>query len=204
MKTLEGRIETGEQVVAQAPPGKKIPKPVIVSVFILVVMFVVTAYLGPDKRITQAALDQGVAAHNKGDLRTAHALYLQALDRDPDNKFTHYNLGLVAQQTGQREESEERYRRALELDPNFLPAMYNLAVLKENNGENESAVELYRRAIEAHPKRAAPHFRLGVVLATKLSRVDEGRAEILKAAELNPRIAEALRGAARPEAPRRQ
>jgi tetratricopeptide (TPR) repeat protein len=183
--------ERGDQ-----PKSRWSRKVIIISGFILVAMFVAGGYLGPDNRVTQAAIDQGVAAHNRGDLATAQRFYIQALERDRDNKFTHYNLGLIAQQTGRLEESEARYNEALALDPYFLPAIYNLAVLKENSGQNESAVALYRRAIEAHPNRAAPHFRLGIVLGTKLGRVEEGRAEIVKAAELNPRIAEALRGAA--------
>lgn len=183
---------------------KKAPKGVIVSVFILVAMFVISGNLGPDRRNTQATIDRGVEAHLKGDLKTARSLYLQALDRDPDNKFVHYDLGLIAQQTGNRTESEARYRRALTIDPYLLPAMYNLAVLKENAGENESAAELYRRVIDAHPDRAAPHFRLGIVLAAKLSRPEEGRAEILKAAELDPRIGQLLKGAAKPQPPQKR
>jgi tetratricopeptide (TPR) repeat protein len=182
----------------------KVPKALIVSLFILVAMFIVSGNLGPDKRITQAAIDTGVQAHIAGDLQKARAHYLYALEREPNNKFAHYNLGLLAQNAGNRAESEARYGKALKIDQFFLPAMYNLAVLKENVGENESAAELYRQIVKAHPNHPAPHFRLGVVLGLKLSKPEEARAEILKAAELDPRIAEALKGVAKPQPPQKQ
>jgi len=182
----------------------KVPKAVIVSAFIVVAMFVIGGNLGPDRRTTQAAIDLGVQAHLAGDYQKARAQYLLALEREPENKFAHYNLGLLAQIAGNRAESEARYREALKIDEFFMPAMYNLGVLKENSGENESAAELYRQIIEAHPRQAAPHYRLGVVLGLKLSRPEEARAEILKAAELDPRIARALEGAAKPQPPQKR
>jgi tetratricopeptide (TPR) repeat protein len=190
--------------LANRTSNNKVPKAVIVSVFIVVAMFIIGGNLGPDRRTTQAAIDIGVQAHLAGDYQKARAHYLYALEREPENKFAHYNLGLLAQIAGNRGESEARYNEALKIDEFFMPAMYNLAVLKENVGENESAAALYRQIIESHPQQAAPHYRLGVVLGFKLSRPDEARAEILKAAELDPRIAQALKGVAKPQPPQKQ
>lgn len=196
--------EDREEPADRKRSDKKGPKALIVSLFIVLAMFLISGNLGPDKRVTQAALDSGVEAHLKGDLETARSLYLTALEREPNNKFAHYNLGLLAQKAGDPAEAEARYGKAMSVDPFFLPAIYNLAVLKENLGENQRAAELYRRAIEVHPNHAAPHFRLGVLLGTKLSQPEEGGQEILKAALLDPRIAEMLRGAAQPQPPQKR
>jgi tetratricopeptide (TPR) repeat protein len=211
MEKLKDNLAKGKNSLTRGFAGmgertstNKVPKAVIVSAFILVAMFVIGGNLGPDKRTTQAAMDIGVQAHLKGDFKKARAHYLFALEREPRNKFAHYNLGLLAQVAGNRAESEARYTEALKIDDFFMPAKYNLAVLKENVGENESAAQLYREIIKAHPEQAAPHYRLGVVLGLRLSRPEEARAEILKAAELNPRIAQALKGAAKPQPPQKR
>lgn len=204
MQKLKDGITSGVSESEPRTSTKKVPKGVIVSVFILVAMFVVGGNLGPDKRTTQAAMDLGVQAHLAGDFQKARTYYLYTLTREPNNKFAHYNLGLLAQNEGNRVESEARYRGALKIDQFFLPAMYNLAILKENAGENESAAEIYRQIIKAHPNQAAPHYRLGIVLGLKLSRPEEARVEILKAADLDPRIAEALKGVAKPQPPQKQ
>jgi tetratricopeptide (TPR) repeat protein len=199
----KSRLTKGFAGLGERTSTNKVPKAVIVSAFILVAMFIIGGNLGPDKRTTQAAMDIGVQAHLAGDTEKARAHYLFALEREPRNKFAHYNLGLLAQVAGDRATSEARYNESLKIDESFLPAKYNLAVLKENSGENESAAELYRQLIKAHPQRAAPHYRLGVVWL-KLSRPDEARAEILKAAELDPRIAQALKGAPKPQPPQKR
>ena len=202
----EGKDDSTKRFAGLGKPnlGNKVPKAVIVSAFIVVAMFVVGGNLGPDKRTTQEAMNIGVQAHLAGDYQKARAHYLFALEREPNNKFAHYNLGLLAQVAGNRAESEARYAQALKIDESFMPPKYNLAILKENVGENESAAALYREIIRAHPNQAAPHYRLGVVLGLKLHRPEEARAEILRAAELNPRIAQALKGAAKPQPPQKR
>ena len=142
---------------------------------------------GSDAQQANALLNSGLQAAGKGDNATASSDYHKCLTHEPKNKFCNYNLGVIDQSAGRNQSAEVFYRAALVTDPNFVPALYNLALIREvvspMEGEN-----LYRQAIAVQPDYAIAHLNLGFLLRSE-GRNTEGAAELLKATQLDPKLA---------------
>jgi tetratricopeptide (TPR) repeat protein len=162
----------------------------VVSLFAVVGALLVAGYFGQEPPATRAEreLNQGLAAHNAGNLEVARQKYLQVLRLEPDSKLAHYNLGVLAQNAGNKEQALQLYNKALAKDPRFIPALFNLALVEQTSGQKEKAAELYRRIIEINPKQAAAHFNLGLLLGRDLGKGEEGSAELIKAIALAPEL----------------
>jgi tetratricopeptide (TPR) repeat protein len=50
------------------------------------------------------------------------------VDKDPGNKFSHYNYGVVLLKLGKFEEAEQQFQKAIDLDPEYENAIYNIGV----------------------------------------------------------------------------
>ena len=107
------------------------------------------------------------------------------LQRDPANKFAHFNLGMLAHMQGRGPEAEDFYRRALRSDPTFLAALFNLAILQEALGRDQEAAQTYREILAEYPDDAASHFNYGSLLIRKLGETEEGQSQIERAVELD-------------------
>jgi tetratricopeptide (TPR) repeat protein len=142
---------------------------------------------GADDPLTRA-----LTAHAEGDVEEAAGLYEDILEDDPNNKFAHYNLGLIAQSQGRTDEAIAAYERAIKIDPKFVAPLFNLAVIHTESRPDE-AIELYRRVIASEPDHAGAHLNLGFLLKDT-GKNDEGEAELDKAVELDPSL-EARRSA---------
>lgn len=145
------------------------------------------AACGDSKNDQEKATDllaKGLQAHQEQKLDDATKIYTRVLELDPDNKFAHYNLGLVDQTRGRPSKAEEHYRAAIDLDATFAAALYNLGVLRAQAGATGEADALYRRAIASMPTFAEPYLNLGLLLRDQ-GKVDEANGFLRKAVELN-------------------
>lgn len=133
-------------------------------------------------------LQEGLAAHRKGDLESAIDAYNDVIDKDPGNKFAHFNLGVIHHRGKKTKEAEKDYRRALRTDPDFVPALFNLGVIRQEQEAYEDAAALYRKVIEQDPEAAEAHFNLGYLLVRRLNRPEEGREVLARAVEINPNL----------------
>jgi Flp pilus assembly protein TadD len=108
----------------------------------------------------------------------------EALERNPDDAMTHYNLGTMLSGTSQEKEALEEYKRAVALDGENTLFIEHMAISMLLNGDGSGAVEELKKAIAIEPGRAEFRFNLGYVLD---SRGDfAGAVEPLKkAVELN-------------------
>ncbi|MCB0385175.1 MAG: SH3 domain-containing protein [Bdellovibrionales bacterium] len=61
----------------------------------------------------------GLQNYQKGELTKAQGLFLEALEKSPENKFVLYNLGLTDFQLDQRGRAVGAWRKALYIDPDF-------------------------------------------------------------------------------------
>jgi protein O-GlcNAc transferase len=132
------------------------------------------------------ALDRGLKAHAEGRIDEAAEAYQEVLSLDPDNKYAHYNLGLIDHLAGRSQAAEVKYRLALSYDPDFVPALFNLAILRTAESPAE-AEDLYRHVIEVQPDHATAHLNLGFILISR-GRQDEGQVLIDRAIELDPQL----------------
>ncbi len=159
------------------------------SLLLTVAMLSACGSSGPGSESQQALtlLNSGLAAAGKGDNATAASDYHKCLTHEPTNKFCNYNLGVIDQGAGRNQSAEVFYRAALLADPNFVPALYNLALIRQDVSPQE-AESLYRNAIAVQPSYAIAHLNLGFLLRSE-GRNTEGNAELLKATQLDPKLA---------------
>ncbi|HEX9122388.1 MAG TPA: tetratricopeptide repeat protein [Actinomycetota bacterium] len=163
----------------------------IVSLLLLVGAGTACSKGKTEAQLAAEALAAGLRAHKAGNLQEAQADYREALVHDPQDKYAYYNLGLIAQTQGNRAAAELNYQAALGIDPNFVPALFNLAIVKASSQDRAGAVKLYRQVITVNPSYAAAHLNLGFLLLD-LGHKKEGRAELAKAVQLDPSLAERI------------
>jgi tetratricopeptide (TPR) repeat protein len=151
----------------------------------------------------EEVLKRGFTAQALGRIDDAEQAYQRVLVSDPTNKVANYNLGVIEQKNGNVGKSEEYYQKALSADPNFVPALFNLAIQREASGKLRESESLYRKIIQLDPAMARAHLNLGFLLMRKLNQEEEGKAEILKAIELDGSLASRVSPEEVPEASRR-
>ncbi|MCB0364298.1 MAG: SH3 domain-containing protein [Bdellovibrionaceae bacterium] len=76
----------------------------------------------------------GLQSYQKGELTKAQGLFLEALEKSPDNKFVLYNLGLTDFQLDQRGRAVGAWRKALYVDPDFSLARQALRFAAKQMG----------------------------------------------------------------------
>jgi tetratricopeptide (TPR) repeat protein len=101
----------------------------------------------------------------KGQEEKAEAQLLTSLERDPDFKKVHLELGLLYKKTGRHEEALREFQRVKELDPRDPEALYQVAVVSLRAGKFAEAEALFQELITEFPERA--EFALGLALAHK-------------------------------------
>lgn len=155
---------------------------------LLVAAGAVFAGRSPTSELDSLFADAEVALR-EGRLDDGRSAYLDILERDPGNRLAYYNLGMLAQIQGLTADAEDYYLRALRSNSDFVPALYNLATMKQAAGQDAEAILLYTEALKANPDHASSHFNLGLVYL-KTGQQDQGRAEIDRAIELDPGLAD--------------
>lgn len=143
----------------------------------------------PDPDI-QAALVDARKHHAAGRLREAEAIYLQVLDREPDQAVALHLLGLVGHQTGDNRRAVELISKALENDPAYAEAHSNLGKIYLEMARVDDAAASCTRALEVNPDFADAHNNLGNALKRQ-GRVDAAMDSYRKAIAAKPGFAEA-------------
>ena len=135
-------------------------------------------------------LQQAVDAHKEGRLDEAEINYRKAIELNPKNASTHYNLGVNLQIRGRSNEAEASYKKAIEIKPNFTEAYNNLANLIKNFGRLDEAEINYKKAIEIKPNFAEAYCNLGI-MQKELGKFEEAEINYKKAIEIKPNFADA-------------
>ncbi len=101
----------------------------------------------------------------KDQLEKAEEKYLISLERDPDFKKIHLELGLLYKKTGRHEEALREFKKVKELDPRDQEAGYQVAAVSLRAGKFAEAEALFQELITEFPERE--EFALGLALAHK-------------------------------------
>ena len=99
------------------------------------------------------------------------ALYRRAIDRNPANPWSYYELGNALLEQDRLDEAAAQYRAGLGADPTHVPSRAGLGAVRERQGRLEEAAAEFRAAVELDPGYAAGHYNIGSV------RLAQGRAE---------------------------
>ncbi len=114
-----------------------------------------------------AIVDQAIKLQSAGDAASARKLYVQAIQKDPQNKLAYYNIGLIDQSQGRVDDAENEYRLAIAVDGKFANALFNLAIIRTAKGATDEAIELYQRSVTSNPKLANGYFNMGLLMYKK-------------------------------------
>ena len=168
--------------------SKKLPRNRSMLILGAVALIALAVLTSPRDVSVQAKLEQGVSAYKAGRTNEARELYLEVLQRDPQNAVANFNLGVAAQEANQTSEAEKYYREALDKEPDFVAALYNYAILMEEQGKYDLSEQAYRRILERYPDQTRARINLGFLLVERLNRRDEGVEEFRKALEFDPNL----------------
>lgn len=99
-------------------------------------------------------LQDGIAAHQNGDLETAQDIYLDILKENPDNPDGLHFLGLLHFDAGRQDSAIALIQTSLEKDPHNTSALNNLGNILKLTGEPQAAFAAYVRAVELDSRHA--------------------------------------------------
>jgi predicted O-linked N-acetylglucosamine transferase (SPINDLY family) len=135
-------------------------------------------------------LKRAFAAHSRGNLDQAVALYREALEEEPANFDALHLAGVAEGQRGEIASGETFITRAIGINPESAEAWFNRANLRLRRGSTEKAEEDFARAIQLNPSYARAHFQLGNVMAAG-GRFGEALQSYERAIAIEPTMAEA-------------
>ncbi len=117
--------------------------------------------LGPDTPESLWGLADDLAVEKLTTL--PEKLYREAIRVDPNDEFSHNNLGITLLRMKKYDEAIEEFRTALRLNPEYPKAHENLALLFDKLGKTDDAIAHYREAIRMHPEWPEGHANLAVL-----------------------------------------
>lgn len=136
------------------------------------------------------ALQDAIAAHQRGQLAQAEALYLQVLRGQPGSFEAQHLLGVLRGQQGRYEEALALVGAALETRPDAVGALANHGLILHRMKRHAQALASFDRALALEPDNAEALNNRGNALAT-LDRPAEALASYEQALKIRPDYAEA-------------
>src|ERR1700722_1056030 len=91
--------------------------------------------------------------------------YRKALELEPNDAATHYNLALVLKYKGEYREALKEFQAALKLRPKWAEAHYGIGAVWNDLQDQDAAIKELRTAEALDPLNAATHRLLAHVLA---------------------------------------
>lgn len=166
-------VSDGRRVVVRAPDGEKFEPTtgqLVLDFDVETLRSDVVRVLRPGSAAGRAktayelytrasALDEDPATFDE-----AEALYVRALQLDPELAIAYTNLGNIRFRRGDEKGAEELYRRALSLDDRQPEAHYNLGYVMLERGFAKEAAHYFDRALERDPRFSDAHFNLAMAL----------------------------------------
>jgi len=138
----------------------------------------------------QALMDQGLQAHQSGDLTDAEAAYRKILDTAPGHADANHLLGVIALQVGDHQAAVELIGKTIQITSSAAAYHCNLGNALYELGRLEDAAASQSQAIVLDPDYAKAHNNLGNVRLAQ-ERFGDAVDSFRKAVVLNPGNAEA-------------
>jgi protein O-mannosyl-transferase len=135
----------------------------------------------------------GNAFFAKGDLDTAAAEYLTAINLDPEDDVAHYNLGIFYLHRDLPDEAADEFRTAIELNTDSDDAHLGLGLTLYSQKRFPEAQAEFLAAAEINPLNADAHSNLGYIYEQE-GRIDDAIREYSAVIKLNPFSADTYYG----------
>jgi type IV pilus assembly protein PilF len=110
-------------------------------------------------RLADSKRDIGEAYMRQGDYTSALRELLEAEKLDPENPFTHHDLGLCYRAKNRMVDALAHFNKAVNLKPNYTPARNSLGRAYLEIGELDKAIAIFQE-ITKDALYATPHFPL--------------------------------------------
>lgn len=81
----------------------------------------------------------------------------QLLQRDPNDPFLLYGIGLEHKKLGENAKAMEYLRRVIEVDPGYCYAYFQIGQVCESSGQIDQARSVYQQGIDAARKKGDAH-----------------------------------------------
>ena len=94
----------------------------------------------------EQALQQGVAAHNTGNLQEAERAYQAILQSQPKHPDANHNLGLIAISINQLEAALQLFKTALDVNPNVEQFWLSYIDVLVRNNQVKGAKKAIKKA----------------------------------------------------------
>ena len=94
----------------------------------------------------------------------AEEAYRKALELDPKNTISLFQLALTLNGKGELEEAEKVYREVIKILPKSINAWFNLALLLTQRADNAGAKDAYEELLKIDPQDSVAWINFGVVL----------------------------------------
>lgn len=133
---------------------------------------------------------QGVVAHQRGDIDSAERAYRSALRVDPDHPLATHYLGVALHQRARDAEALPLLERSVALVPAEPEFHNNLGLVLAALDRNDDAIAAYRRALELKSDHATAANNLGLALQAS-NRVREAIRSFRQALSIQPDFAHA-------------
>ena len=143
--------------------------------------------LKPDYAIAHYNL--GNVLDNKGRTDEAIREFQETVRLKPNDADTHNALGAAFDEKGRMDEAIRQFQEAIRLEPNDAMAHNNLGSVFLNEGRTNEAAGQFQEAIRLKPDYANANNNLGYLWARRGENLDQARALIEKAVQLEPKNA---------------
>jgi len=135
-------------------------------------------------------LQQAIAFHQRGQFKDAQAIYVQILNRQPDQFDALQLLGTLAAQTQNPAAAVELMTKALKINPRHAPTHNNRGLVLRELGQLDAAIAAYDKAIAIAPDYVDAYSNRGNALA-ELKQFSAAIASYNKAVAIRPDFAQA-------------
>ncbi|MBF0357198.1 MAG: tetratricopeptide repeat protein [Magnetococcales bacterium] len=138
---------------------------------------------------TEEILQQGISAHQSGQLNRAMDLYKIVLEVQPENIVALSNFGTALQSLGALDEAVDIYQKVVAIKPDYPEALFNLGNILKDQNRLDEAVGSFIKAITIRTDYVEAYINLGHTL-TEQGKLDEAVNSYQKAIAVNPGLTE--------------
>jgi tetratricopeptide (TPR) repeat protein len=118
--------------------------------------------LAADPSMVKAARVAGFLLAEQHDYRGAEAMLRRAVELDPEDAGTWFNLGYACEHAGQRREAIAAFEKAVAFNPKLDRAWYGLGFAHAQLGEHEAAAKALEEAAIQQPMNGQAWYALGM------------------------------------------
>ncbi|MFO0679556.1 MAG: tetratricopeptide repeat protein [Polyangiaceae bacterium] len=142
----------------------------------------------PDSALMQRAVGQVAAVQADYDKAVAH--FRLALEKDPKDHATRFQLAVTLRRVHRFDESSAEFEKIAAADPNYPGLALERGLLYEESGDVKKALEQFQSALAKAPNDADLQLRVGSAYVA-INRPDEALPVLKKVLEARPGSAEA-------------